>query len=87
MRELLGDRVDELVARQQTLRVDRFTEGAAFRDFMKRNYGPTLAVYRFLGDDRARVEALDAELAALADRALHDGAMRWEYLRVTARRV
>ena len=87
VRTLFGDRVTDLVARQQTLRVERFTSGAEFRDFMKTNYGPTLAVYRFIADDPARVAALDGDLAALGDRFLGDGVMAWEYLLVTARRV
>jgi SAM-dependent methyltransferase len=87
VRELFGDRVSDLVARQQTLRVDRFTNGAEFRDFFKRHYGPTIAVYRFIADDPGKVEALDADLAALGDRFVHDGVMGWEYLLVTARRV
>ena len=84
---LLGDRVTHLVAHQQTLRVDRFSDGVEFREFMKTNYGPTLAVYRFLADDPARVAALDADLADLGDRFLQDGVMDWEYLLVTARGV
>ena len=87
VRQLFGDRVSDLVAYQQTLRVDRFASGAEFRDFFKTNYGPTIAVYRFIADDPARVEALDGDLAALGDRFLHDGVMGWEYLLVTARRV
>ena len=87
VRTLLGERVTDLVARQQTLRVERFAAGAEFRDFMKTNYGPTLAVYRSLADDAARVAALDDDLAGLGDRFLDDGVMAWEYLLVTARRV
>jgi SAM-dependent methyltransferase len=87
VRGLLGDRVTDLVAHQQTLRVDRFGTGAEFRDFFKANYGPSIAVYRFIADDPAKVAALDADLAALGDRFLHDGVMGWEYLLVTARRV
>ncbi len=87
VRVLFGDRVTDLVARQQNLRVDRFADGAAFRDFFKASYGPTISAYRFLADDSARVVALDADLAALGDRWLHDGVMEWEYLLVTARRV
>jgi SAM-dependent methyltransferase len=87
VRTLFGGRVEELVARQQTLRVERFADGAGFRDFMKANYGPTIAVYRFLADDTDRVDALDADLAALGDRFLQDGVMDWEYLLLTARRV
>ncbi|HEY5788498.1 MAG TPA: methyltransferase domain-containing protein [Microlunatus sp.] len=87
VRALFGERVTDLVAHQQNLRVERFADGAEFRDFMKRNYGPTIAVYRFIADDPAKVAALDAELAALGDRFLTDDTMHWEYLVVTARRV
>ncbi|MFT4164039.1 MAG: class I SAM-dependent methyltransferase, partial [Microlunatus sp.] len=87
VRTLFGDRVSDLVAHQRALQVDRFADGAEFRDFMKRNYGPTIAVYRFIADDPAKVSALDAELAALGDRYLDGGVMPWEYLVVTARRV
>ncbi len=87
VRDLFGDQVGDLVARQQTLRVDRFATGAEFRDFFKTNYGPTIAVYRFIAGDPAKVDALDADLAALGDRFITDGVMVWEYLLVTARRV
>ncbi|HYO39232.1 MAG TPA: class I SAM-dependent methyltransferase [Nocardioidaceae bacterium] len=87
VRELFGSRVTDLVARQQSLRVDRFSDGAEFREFMKANYGPTIAVYRFIADDQAKVDSLDAELAALGERFLEDGVMAWEYLLVTGRRV
>jgi ubiquinone/menaquinone biosynthesis C-methylase UbiE len=88
VRTLLGDRVADLVARQQSLRVDRFTDGAEFREFMKANYGPTIAVYKFIADDPEKVAALDADLDALGDRFLDGGStMSWEYLLVTARRV
>lgn len=86
VRELFGDRVDDMVARQQQLQVDRFESGAEFRDFFKDNYGPTIAVYTFIGGDAAKVAALDADLAALGDRYLRDGVMPWEYLVVTATR-
>ncbi|MDN3495799.1 class I SAM-dependent methyltransferase [Planococcus sp. APC 4015] len=87
VRSLLGERVTDLVARQQTLRVNRFSDGIEFRDFFKINYGPTIAVYRFLGDDASRMAALDADLAALGDRFLREGAMDWEYLLITATHV
>ena len=87
VRELFGDRVTGVTARQQALRVERFRSGPEFRDFMKRTYGPTIAVYRFLGDDAARVAALDEEMAALGDRFLAGGVMEWEYLLVTAQRA
>jgi ubiquinone/menaquinone biosynthesis C-methylase UbiE len=87
VRDLFGDRVSDLTARQQSLPVDRFADGAEFRDFMKANYGPTIAVYRFIADDATKVDALDADLAALGERFLEGGVMAWEYLLVTARRV
>ena len=86
VRDLFGDRVEDFVARQQALVVDRFANGAEFRDFMKVNYGPTIAVYRFIADDAEKVNALDVEMAALGDRFLDDGVMPWEYLIVTAKR-
>ncbi|QIG39797.1 methyltransferase domain-containing protein [Microbacterium sp. 4R-513] len=87
VRMLFGERVTDLVASQQTLRVERFAKGAEFRDFFKANYGPTISVYRFIADDADKVAALDAELAALGDRSLRDGVMGWEYLLVTGRRA
>ncbi len=87
VRGLFGDRVADLVAHQQNLRVDRFATGAEFRDFFKAHYGPTIAVYGSIAGDHAEVAALDADLAALGDRSIRDGVMSWEYLLVTARRV
>jgi hypothetical protein len=87
VRSLLGDGVSALTARKQALVVDNFASGAEFRDFFKATYGPTIAVYAANAADPAKVEALDAELADLGDRALTDGAMEWEYLLVTATRA
>ena len=90
VRGLLGDRVTDVVARRQTVTVDRFASPEEFREYFKRNYGPTIAVYRFIGDDAERAAALDGELDDLARRhGLGDGrtGMEWEYLLLTARRV
>ena len=87
VRTLFGERVSDLVAHQQRLRVDRFATGTEFRDFFKANYGPTIAVYRFIAEDPAKVDALDADLAALGEEFIDDGVMGWEYLLITARRV
>lgn len=87
VRALFGGQVTDFIARQQSLRVTRFGTGAEFRDFMKRNYGPTISVYAFLAGDPAKVAALDADLAALGDRFLAHGVMHWDYLLVTATRV
>lgn len=88
VRELFGDRVTDFEARRQEVRIGRFGNAQAFRDFFKKNYGPTIAVYRNLGFDTERVAALDQDLVDLARRfGADDGVMRWEYLLVTARRT
>lgn len=84
VRDLFGERVHDLVAQQRMLQVDRFSSGAQMRDFFKANYGPTIAVYRFIADDADKVAALDADMAALGDRFFDAGTMSWEYLIVTA---
>lgn len=88
--ELLGDRVTDVLARRQTLRVDRFGTPQDFVDFFKRCYGPTIATYRSIEDDPGRVAALDRDLLDLATR--HDcgtggTVMDWEYLLLTARKA
>ena len=87
VRALLGDRVTDVVAEKQSLPVPVFPDGASFRDFFKRTYGPTIAVYRSLADDPARTAELDEALAAHGDRYVTDGPMEWEYLLFTARRA
>jgi SAM-dependent methyltransferase len=87
VQELLGDEVTDLVTERRTLTVPAFGDGAAFRDYFKANYGPTIAAYRGIAADPDRVAELDAALAALADRYLAGTSrMSWEYLVVTARR-
>jgi SAM-dependent methyltransferase len=85
---LFGDGVTDVSAERHNLRVDRFSSAVAFRDYFKSNYGPTIAVYRNIAAEPARVAALDDALLALAER--HDlggGVMNWEYLLYTARRA
>jgi SAM-dependent methyltransferase len=84
---LLGDRITDFTGQRRTLRVDRFADGAAFRDYFKANYGPTIAAYQGIADAPDRVAALDVELAELGDRTLAGSSvMEWEYLLVTARK-
>ena len=87
VRTLLGDRVTDVVTEKRSLQVPLFGDGASFRDFFKRTYGPTIAVYRFLADDPARTAELDEALAAHGDRYVGEGPMEWEYLLFTARRA
>ncbi len=89
VRTLLGDRVTDVAVRRQTVTVDRFATPAEFRDYFKTNYGPTIAVYKAIADDRERVAALDRELELLAerfDRGSGTTIMDWEYLILTARK-
>jgi hypothetical protein len=89
VRALLGDRVTDVDARRQTLRVERFETPEAFLALFKACYGPTIAAYRGIADQPERVASLDAELVELARR--HDvgsgsTVLEWEYLLLTARR-
>lgn len=88
VRALLGDRVTDVEARREKLRVDHFGQPEDFRDYFKLRYGPTIAAYKGIADDPEKVAALDAALDGLA--RSHDvgsGVLEWEYLLLTARRV
>ena len=84
---LFGDRVRDVQARTQSLRVDTFASPEAFRDYFKACYGPTIGVYDTIAGEPDRVEALDHELADLARRHWDGDGMAWEYLLFTARRT
>ena len=89
VRSLLGDRVRDVSVRRETVRVDLFARPEDFRDYFKARYGPTIAVYRSIAADPARIAALDTELVELARRHDHGTAtvaMDWEYLLLTARK-
>ena len=47
VRELFGDRVTDLTTRRQTVHIDHSPTPTEFREYWKRNYGPTIATYRF----------------------------------------
>lgn len=90
VRGLFGDRVTDVTARRQTVRVDRFASPEEYREYFKERYGPTIVAYRGIADDADKVAALDRALAELAERfGLADGTrvMDWEYLLVTASRA
>jgi SAM-dependent methyltransferase len=87
VRGLLGDRVTDVTAHRQTVRVDHFDEPEDFREYFKTNYGPTIAVYKSIAADPDRVAALDRELADLARRfdvGTATTTLDWEYLLLTA---
>ncbi|TDC58020.1 methyltransferase domain-containing protein [Actinomadura sp. KC345] len=89
VRALLGDRVTDLQAHRQKIRITGFETPEAFRDYFKARYGPTIAVYNHIADDQDRVAALDEALADLArrnDQGTSNLTVDWEYLLLTARR-
>jgi ubiquinone/menaquinone biosynthesis C-methylase UbiE len=90
VRELFGDRVVDLNLERRTTVFDRCTSPEEFREYWKRHYGPTIAVYRSIADDPERVAALDAaflEFLTSTNRAEAGDPARWEaeYLLVTGR--
>ena len=90
VRELLGDRVEQVRTETRTLRVTHYTSPEAFRDYFKANYGPTISAYRFIADDPDRVAALDHDLAELGQRFdIGTGSyeLDWEYLIFIARKA
>ena len=90
VRSLLGDAVDQVRSELRTLRVTQFATPEDCRDFFKRNYGPTIAVFRAQGDNAERVAQLDQDMADLGRRFDQgDGStvLELEYLLLTARRV
>lgn len=88
VRDLLGNRVVEFDAQRRTLQVERFVDGAAFRDYFKSHYGPTISAYRRIASEPDLVAALDTALEELGDRHLAESpAMKWEYLLVTCRKT
>lgn len=88
VRGLFGDRVAEENMRRQTVRLEHCATAAEFREYWKRNYGPTIAAYKFNADDPQRVEALDADFLAFLEKWNNGDDTRafWEaeYLLVTA---
>lgn len=85
---LLGERVTDVVAERRTLTVQQFADGAAFRDYFKAVYGPTIATYRAIEADPQRVAALDADIARIGDGFLRGTrTMQWEYLLLTGRKA
>ena len=90
VRELFGDRVEQVRTETRALPVTHYATPEAFRDYFKINYGPTISAYRFIADDPGRVAALDQDLAELGRRfavGTDSFVLDWEYLLFTARRA
>ena len=85
VRGLFGDRVTDVEASQQLLNAGQLADGVAFREYFKKNYGPTIAAYRGLADDPDRTAELDEALLDLVERfRTPEGGIGWEYLLVVA---
>lgn len=86
---LFGDRVTDLTMTRQTVHMNHCATPAEFREYWKRNYGPTIAAYRYNAERPDRVAELDAAfLEFLTDwnRSVEPGRTAYdaEYLLVTA---
>jgi ubiquinone/menaquinone biosynthesis C-methylase UbiE len=89
VRKLFGDRVADLKMQRQTVLMDRCATALEFREYWKRNYGPTIAAYRFNDDAPQRVAELDAQLLDFLERWNQSSvsgrtAYSAEYLLITA---
>lgn len=89
VRELFGDRVTSLDLRRQTVLMDHCPSPVEFREYWKRNYGPTIAAYKFNASQPERVADLDRDFLAFLQKwnqSTEEGhtAYHAEYLLVTA---
>jgi ubiquinone/menaquinone biosynthesis C-methylase UbiE len=86
---LLGDQVTDLVLRRQDIVIDHCATPRDFREYWKRNYGPTISTYNFNAGQPDRIEALDSDFLAFLtewNRSTEPGTTEYhaEYLLVTA---
>ena len=89
VQKLFGERVTGLQMRRQSVVMDHCADPLEFREYWKRNYGPTITVYQFNEGRPDQVEQLDRDFlsfltmwnhAAEPGRTAYDA----EYLLVTA---
>ncbi|QIV80028.1 class I SAM-dependent methyltransferase [Mycolicibacterium frederiksbergense] len=84
--DLFGDRVADVSMRRRTVVLDRCSGPLEFREYWKRNYGPTIAVYAYNADKPEQVAALDDAFLDFLASTQDDGRWEAEYLLVTATR-
>ena len=92
VRELFGSRITDAKAEKRTVAITSFHHPEDFLHYFKSHYGPTISVYKFLGEDTDKVNALDKALTELADSYLEahgdtTAQMEWEYLLFTAKKA
>ena len=86
VRELFGDQVTALDLQRQQIVMDRCPDPTEFREYWKRNYGPTIAVYNFNAADPDRVAHLDRVFLEFLTTWNRGGRYEAEYLLVIARK-
>jgi len=86
VRELFGNRVTALDLRRQSVAMGHSTDPTEFREYWKRNYGPTIAVYNFNAPQPGRVADLDRDFLEFLTNWNRADAYEAEYLLVTARK-
>ncbi len=64
VRELFGDRVANLEMRRQEVTIDHSPSPLEFREYWKRNYGPTVSAYKYNAENPERVANLDRDFLA-----------------------
>jgi ubiquinone/menaquinone biosynthesis C-methylase UbiE len=64
VRELFGDRVSNLEMRRQEVVIDHSPSPLEFREYWKRNYGPTVSAYKYNAENPERVADLDRDFLA-----------------------
>ena len=89
VQKLFGDRVAGLQMRRQRVVMDHCANPLEFREYWKRNYGPTIAVYQFNDGRPEQVEELDRDFLSFLTTWNHSAdtgrtAYDAEYLLVTA---
>jgi ubiquinone/menaquinone biosynthesis C-methylase UbiE len=92
VQKLFGERVARLQVRRRTVLMDHCANPLEFREYWKRNYGPTIAAYRFNADQPARVADLDSDFLRFLtewNRSTDPGQTAYdaEYLLITATKV
>jgi hypothetical protein len=87
VRTLFGDGVSALRTERRTTVLDRCSDPLEFREYWKRNYGPTIAVYAANAADPDRTAALDAAFLDFLASTVEGGRWTAEYLLVTATRA
>ncbi|MGV0605409.1 methyltransferase domain-containing protein [Mycolicibacterium sp. XJ1904] len=86
VQSLFADRVTDLRMQRQTVRMDHCASPLEFREYWKRNYGPTIATYAFNAGEPQRIADLDRDFLRFLTDWPRSAANAYdaEYLLVTA---